>query len=384
MTPIPVAAGEGRNKAGRSPRILVVDDDEVIQEAFRGFLATLNCELTLARGGVDLPGLFGKHNFDLAFIELRPHGKKSMDFCRWIKYDPRYRDCVVIFLTSGKCMGRLGEAFDAGAHDYLLKPVKREDLLAHAKAALKFKKGLEEVHRSHAETEAALFTLKTKHGELAKAYSELKNVQRAVLFSLAKLTESRDLETGKHLVRVQQYMELLARTLQKKERYSGFITEQYIESLTLSAPLHDIGKVAIPDQILLKPGKLSESEYELMKQHVEIGARTLEDAARSFSHSSFLDMAIMVSRYHHERNDGHGYLKGLSGDDIPLSARMMSLVDHYDAMRNDRVYKKAFSHAEASRVLLEERGIAYFHPDVLEAFKVNEAAFRRISTSLRD
>ena len=362
----------------------MVDDDENALVLVDHFLKGLNCEVDTCLKSVDAQGLMSGRRYDLAILDIMMPDINGIELCRWIKSDPRTADCVVIFMTALDAEEKLGEAFDAGALDYLSKPVHRHELLVRTRSALKMKEGLDEVHLSHANMQAALFKMKVKNDEARNALKDLKEVQKMVLFSLAKLAESRDNETGRHLLRVQRYVELIATSLSKKQKYRRLITRSYIDSLVASAPLHDIGKVGIPDSILLKPDRLSPSEFEVMKQHAVIGANTLKEAAAGSPQSAFLDLAIEIANYHHERYNGQGYPEGLKGEDIPMSAAIMSLADNYDALRTRRVYKEPFDHEKTMKIIIVEHGKAFFNPQVLTAFLENAQGFAAVADELED
>ncbi|CAM3192420.1 HD-GYP domain-containing protein [Sporolactobacillus spathodeae] len=203
---------------------------------------------------------------------------------------------------------------------------------------------------------------------------ELSEAQMATIYSLVKLLESRDAKTGFHVERVAALCQLLAIKLQKLPKYQKTLSKTYIESLVRSSALHDIGKVAIPDRILLKPGKLSPEEFEIMKTHTTLGADTLAEVFRKYPGSTFLKLGIQISRFHHEHWDGSGYPEGLRGDDIPLCARIVALADVYEALRSERPYKKAYSHEKSLAILKQGRG-SHFDPDIVAIFDRNSAEF---------
>ena len=197
------------------------------------------------------------------------------------------------------------------------------------------------------------------------------------VFAMAKLTESRDPETGEHLERMRAYSMLLAEHLAAEGPYRGLIDATFLADLYRASPLHDIGKVGIPDTILLKPGGLSDSEFAIMKQHTVIGAEALADVCRDGAGGGFLTMAVEVARSHHERFDGSGYPDGLSGESIPLAARIVAVADVYDALTSVRVYKPAFA-AELARGMVEEQAGAHFDPEVVRAFRACRAGFAAV------
>lgn len=348
------------------------------------YLADGEYEVVLCADSTAVESLFEERFFDLMITDIVMPDIDGIELCRWVKEDNRYKDCPVILTTGFGLEDRLKEAFEAGALDYLVKPIQRQELLVRVSSALKLKSSLDEVHRSHAKLQGAMMKLRHENERAKQALNDLKVVQDVVLFSLSKLAESRDNATGKHLVRTQKYVETIAKTLQKHPDYSKYITNEYIDNLVIAAPLHDIGKVGIPDRILLKPGKLTPEEFEIMKSHTTIGYNTLREAALQIPHRSFLDLATEVAHYHHEKHCGCGYPEGLSGDQIPLSARIMALADIYDALRDKRCYKPSFEHSVAERIIIEEEGERSFHPHILEAFSRNADTFEAISREFQD
>jgi response regulator RpfG family c-di-GMP phosphodiesterase len=226
------------------------------------------------------------------------------------------------------------------------------------------------------------FVFFRSYRRLTTAYQRLDTSQTVTIRSMSRLAELRDQETGDHIDRTSRYCGLLADELRKLEKYSGYITDQYTADLVRSAPLHDIGKVGIPDSVLLKPGPLDEQEWKLMKEHPILGARILEKSVSQMGFRSYFEIGLQVVMHHHENWDGTGYPDGLSGDEIPLSARIMALADVYDAVRNERPYKSAFTHEEALAIIAEEKG-RKLDPTVVEAFMRVQGDFVRVSTELQ-
>ena len=211
----------------------------------------------------------------------------------------------------------------------------------------------------------------------------LRQTQDVTIFALGYQAELRDLETGKHIERTSAYVKILADELKKHSKYKSYMTDDYISDLIRSAPLHDIGKVAIPDSILLKPGKLTDEEFLVMQSHAVHGSDILERAEERLSFPSFFKIAIQMSKYHHEKWNGTGYPSGLSGEDIPLSARIMSLADVYDALSMRRPYKEAFSHEKCVKIIAEESGKS-FDPELVCVFLDKEKEFEEISIKMKD
>ncbi len=229
-----------------------------------------------------------------------------------------------------------------------------------------------------------LFSLYAKSYRNQKRITEqVKKTENVTIFALAYQAGLRDEETGKHLKRTQKYVKIIAEALSRQKLFKQYLSDSYIEDLVKSAPLHDIGKVGIEDNILKKPGKLTEKEFERIREHCELGAKILEEALKEVSFRSFLNIAIQLVRHHHEKWDGTGYPDRLKGNDIPLSARIMALCDVYDALRSKRYYKDAFSHEKSVKIIKEGTG-TQFDPAIVEVFLEKENLFRTISETMAD
>ena len=213
--------------------------------------------------------------------------------------------------------------------------------------------------------------------------NEISKTRDMVFYTLARLAESRDPETGKHLERIQGYTRLLLEDLAENSSYAAQITPSFIDEVCRSSVLHDIGKVGIPDSVLLKPGRLTPDEFEVMKTHAEIGAEALEDASRYSPSNSFLKIAVEIARFHHERFDGSGYPAGLSGVNIPLSARVVAVADVFDALTSERIYKKAMP-VEDSRELIVTQAGRHFDPVIVEALERQWPQFVALAALLRE
>jgi putative two-component system response regulator len=294
-------------------------------------------------------------------------GADSLDFVRRVSKNPRLSDIPVIMLSSLSATTDKVEAFSAGVVDYLCIPADPAELLARILAHLRMRRSQldAEQHTRHLEA----FVL--------EQVKEITDSQMATIIALAKLAESRDDQTGGHLERVQQYCRLIAAKLSEQARF-GIIDHTFLDNIEYAAALHDIGKVAISDLILLKPGELTDGEFELMKTHTALGAQTLEAVSEEYPNNDFIEMGIKIARWHHERWDGSGYPDGLIGEEIPLCARIMAVADVYDALMSQRTYKRPFSHDESCRLIAEKSG-EQFDPEVVEAFLTLSDAFSQIS-----
>lgn len=226
-------------------------------------------------------------------------------------------------------------------------------------------------------------SIKSKHEQLNRKNVQLSQAEDATIYALAYLAEMRDQETGRHIERTSQYVRVLVEELGRMPQYEGHIDAKYIEDLVKAAPLHDIGKVGVPDEVLQKPGKLTQMEFELIKKHPDYGADVLVRAEKKLNFQSYLEIGVQLVRYHHEKWDGSGYPAGIAGNAIPLSAQIMAVADVYDALRSERCYKKAFSHEEACAIIQEGSG-SHFSPDLVDVFLRNEAIFNQICVSLHN
>jgi putative two-component system response regulator len=297
----------------------------------------------------------------------------GFEVCRRLKEDVRLRQIPVIFLSALDAVTEKVKAFGLGAADYVSKPFYFPEVLMRVQNHVRMRRLQQELEAHN----RRLVDL------VSEQVREISDSQMATIFALAKLAESRDGETGRHIERVQLYCKLLAATLAEQPTYAGRVDESFIENIFLASPLHDIGKVGIRDHILLKQGELTPQEFQEMKMHTTLGAQTLEAVRTRYPRNEFLRLGIEIARCHHERWDGKGYPAGLAGTDIPLSARIMAVADSYDAARSRRCYKPSLSHAECRNALVT-RGGTYLDPDVVLAFEEVQGLFEDIAKALND
>ena len=269
---------------------------------------------------------------------------------------------------------------DAGADDYIVKPFDGQELRSRVRLHFCFLNAVRE--SSQAKKELAFYHTKLRRQSLIRT-SELVAAQEFTVLALAKLVEARDKDTGNHLLRIREYCQSLAMQLQRNSPYASQIEGEFLECLYRASPLHDIGKVAISDDILLKPGKLTPGEFESMKIHTVIGAEVLEKAASRSSSGSFFKMAAEIARHHHERYDGHGYPAGLAGQQIPVSARIVTLADVYDALTSNRPYKQAWPAFQTKHMIEQESG-RLFDPVIVDAFVQCFSDFLRIQRQFEE
>ena len=268
---------------------------------------------------------------DLILLDVVMSGMDGYEVCRRLKANPATRDIPVIFLTAKSEIADEKHGLELGAVDYIAKPVSPPIVLARVRTQLSLKASADFLRDKAKYLEA----------EVAKRTREVMAIQDVTIMALASLAETRDSDTGNHIRRTQFYVKILAEKLKDNPRFSQFLTEPNILRLFKSAPLHDIGKVGIPDRILLKPGRFDAGEFEIMKTHTTLGFNAIEFAERTLgTQVEFLTMAKDIALYHQEKWDGSGYPEGLAGDDIPIPARLMALADVYDALISRRVYKE--------------------------------------------
>jgi putative two-component system response regulator len=327
-------------------RILIADDDDIAAEILEHAMAQFGYQVTTARNGREALELVRSGQFRMVVSDWEMPEMTGIELCQEIRRRSASGYVYVILLTSRHGTQSVVDGLSAGADDFVNKPFQPQELVMRVRAGERI--------------------LSLESREL-------------IIFSMAKLAESRDPETGAHLERIREYCRVLAAHLAQQAKFREQVDGDYVQLIYMTSPLHDIGKVGIPDRVLLKPGPLTREEFEIMKQHTVIGARTL--AAAAPSEAKFLCMARDIARWHHEKVDGSGYPDGLAGEDIPLCGRIVALADVYDALTTKRVYKPAFSHEKAVAIIRESRG-SHFDPDIVDAFEANKERFVTIREQL--
>ena len=311
---------------------------------------------------------------DLILLDIMMPGLSGYDVIRELKAHPLTREIPVMFITamSETEDERLG--LELGAVDYITKPISPPILLARVETHLKIKRAADFLKDQNAFLE----------DEVNRRTREIQAIQDVTILAMASLAETRDNETGNHIRRTQHYVRLLANRLKTHPRFGYFLSDKTIELLFKSAPLHDIGKVGIPDHILLKPGRFTPEEFEIMKTHTTLGRDAILAAEKHLGMEvSFLDLAKEIAYYHQEKWDGSGYPTGASGDQIPISARLMAVADVYDALISRRPYKEGMPHDQAVEIMRQGRG-SHFDPDVLDAFIALREDFRTVALTYAD
>jgi putative two-component system response regulator len=371
------------------PRVLIVDDDLVVAGMLGVTLAAAGYDIVEANSGEDALALVEKLAEsasgslpDIVFLDIEMwNGIDGFEVCRQLKANPLTRHIPVIFLTakSDPAYEQLG--FALGAVDYITKPISPPIVCARVRTHLTLKAAADFLHdrNTYLEQEVARRT-----EEALRRTEELRISQEVTMVALASLAETRDNETGNHILRTQHYMLALAKHMSKHERFSNALSAEVVDRLFKAAPLHDIGKVGIPDRILLKPGRLDADEFEIMKTHTTLGRDAIENAQQRVGVSvPLLETAKEIALSHQEKWDGSGYPEGLSGEEIPVSARLMAVADVYDALISPRIYKKGMTHAQASEIIVAGRG-QHFDPDITDAFILLQAEFESIAIRFTD
>ena len=354
--------------------ILIIDDSPdslfmlhgLLEERYRLTLANSGAQgLAIARSD-DPP--------DLILLDILMPEMDGYEVCQQLKVTPTTRDIPVIFLTAKSAEDDEQRGLDLGAVDYITKPISPGIVLARLRAQLTLKASADFLRDQNA------FLTR----EVNARTREVNAIEDVTIMAMASLAETRDVDTGNHIRRTQRYVRALARQLATHPRFAAFLDTYTIGLLFKSAPLHDIGKVGIPDRILLKPGKLTPDEFEIMKTHTTLGRDAIEHAEQMLGcEVAFLKIAKEIAYSHQEKWDGSGYPQGLKGDAIPISARLMALADVYDALISRRIYKEPISHEAAMGIISMTRG-RHFDPDVVDAFLTIQETFKAIAMTYAD
>jgi putative two-component system response regulator len=313
---------------------------------------------------------------DLVLLDVMMPEMDGYEVISRLRADPRTRELPVIFVTALDSTEDEAHGLELGAVDYITKPVRPAIVLARVRCQLELKEARDRMRDQNAWLET----------EIARRMRQNQVVQDVSMRALASIAEARDDETGNHILRTQAYVHVLARALAATPRYAGELTPARVDTYTKAAPLHDIGKVAIPDHILHKPGKHTPDEWEIMKTHARQGSDAIWRAICDQEEREALDflyIAMDIAHYHHERWDGSGYPEGLAGEAIPLPARLMALADVFDALISKRAYKPALPLDRATAIIIEGRG-AHFDPDVVDAFIAHMDEFATIAARYAD
>jgi putative two-component system response regulator len=346
-------------------QILIVDDRDDNRDILSTMLQASGLSTVTANSGEQALEIISHQEPDVVLLDVMMEGIDGVEVLETIRKNSAYQDIPVIMLTGVDDPDLVLHCIRLGAEDYVLKPFRREILMARIQAGLD--------KRQVSKTRQLLLKDEISKNErltydIAEAVFRSVQAQESVIFALASLAEQRDPETGHHLMRIHKYCELICREMRFSTKYAGSINGRAAYDIPSASTLHDIGKVGVPDAVLLKNGKLDPDEFAIMKTHTVLGAETLRRVSEKFPDNQYIRLGCEIAHYHHERWDGNGYPVGLSGEDIPISARIVTLADVYDALRSKRCYKEGFSHEKSLDIMESEAGKA-FDPDLFEIFK---------------
>ncbi len=375
------AGAPSSHAATRQHRILVIDDDRGIRDFCKRALQVAGLACDDAANGTQALERVARQPYDLVLVDWAMPGLSGPEVCRRLRENPPTPHFKIILMSGHATSDDLAGELHAGIDDYLTKPFSITQLTGRIKAALRLK---DAQGRSDLLNRRLLAVNHELEQNLNARDSDLVHARNALVLALAKLVGYRDAETGAHLVRLQRYGRRLAEEAASLPSFAGQIDTNFIQTLECCAPLHDIGKVGLPDHILLKDGRLDLDERIVMQTHTTIGADTLKEVAKQHGSAvAFLQMAIDIARHHHERYDGGGYPDRLAGDDIPLAARIVTIGDVYDALRTRRVYKPALSHSAALQLMMQASH-GHFDPALMHALERCAPDFDRIFRDLPD
>jgi|SRR5688572_29972625 len=368
------SAGAPRPDRVDRPTVLVVDDTADNLTLLSGLLKDAY-RVKVANGGEKaLRAALGDDKPDLILLDIMMPEMSGYEVLARLKADAAARHIPVIFLTAMSEVEDEKKGLELGAADYITKPISPPIVLARVKTQLENKAAADFLRDQNAYLEA----------EVARRTREISAIQDVTILAMASMAETRDSDTGNHIRRTQHYVRVLAKKLQAHPRFGYFLSDETVELLFKSAPLHDIGKVGIPDRILLKPDRLTPEEFEIMKSHTTKGRDAIAQAEKQLGMQvDFLHLAKEIAYGHQEKWDGSGYPTGAGGDDIPISARLMAIADVYDALINPRVYKKGMSHEKAVEIIVAGKG-SHFDPDLVDAFLELQPEFRAIAEQYAD
>jgi len=356
---------EHRISGNRPANILIVDDTTsnlvILAEMIKsiGYIArpVTNVRQALAAISVEKPQLI---LLDISMPEI-----DGFDFCEIVKQDPFMKDVPIIFISALNSTEDKVKGFKLGAVDFISKPFELEEITLRVNTHLKIFQMQNE--------------LKIHNKQLFKMFNnQVKKVtdeQKQLIYVLSQMVDTREDMDGEHIKRVVEYCKLLAMSLQFIPKYEKQVTAVFLDSLQMAAPLHDIGKVFIRDDIILKNGPLSQEEMDIVKKHTTDGAKKIGEMSL-YGDNETIKMAVEIAKYHHEKWDGTGYPEGLKGEEIPLSARILSVVDVYDILTSNRCYRDAYSHEEALEIMEEESGKS-FDPEIIRVFTKIQKRFQK-------
>lgn len=360
------------NTVNELAKVLIVDDTEFNIDIIYGALEDLY-DVRVAMSGPEALSLVELDPPDIILLDISMPDMDGFEVCERLKAMPTAMDIPVVFISANSHLESKVKAFSVGGVDYIVKPFDILEIKSRIQNHLELKFS-REILSSANQNLGKLIAMKTL---------EVTQMRSAIIQTLASLAETRDDDTGKHIIRTQQYVKIMLNYLLEQNYFEDELTPEIADQIFLATPLHDIGKIGIPDAILLKPGPLTPEEFNIMKRHTLLGKNAMEVASSATENNIFFEIAKEITFSHHEHWDGSGYPLGLSKTQIPLSARLVAVADVYDALISKRVYKEPLSHANASKIIIKGFG-NHFDPDIVEAFLQNIDAFHLVSEKFPD
>ncbi len=353
-------------------KILVVDDTEFNIDIIVDALDDLY-DIRVAMRGADAIKLVEMDPPDLILLDISMPEMDGFELCTLLKDMPTAKNIPIIFISANSHLEYKMRAFELGGVDYIVKPFDINEIQSRIKTQLELKYSRELLSDENHNL-AKLVRIKT---------NEVTQMRSAIIQTLASLAETRDDDTGHHILRTQHYVRVMLEYMLTHNIYSHYLNPELAEVITLATPLHDIGKIGIPDSILLKPAHLTTEEFEIMKQHTVLGRNSMEVARQATDNNHFFEVAKEITYSHHEKWDGSGYPEGLSGTQIPLSARLVALADVYDALISKRVYKDPINHTVATKIIIKGFG-SHFDPTLVDVFLQKIDDFNMIASKFAD
>lgn len=360
----------------KGARILIVGDSKAHLDLLESIYHKAGAHTVRAESGkiaLEKAKRFGVR-LDMMVFDMRLPGMDGIELTANIRENMETRQIPIMLVTDeGEDTDQLMRGMEAGANEHLNKPIRKVELIARSRNILRQKKLLDDNRKS----------LKSLEISVVERTVEVEMTRDMALFGFAKLAERRDPETGGHIERIREYTRILAQQLLKQGAYGDTVDQKFVMMIYKTSPMHDIGKVGIPDRILLKPGPLSHEEFEIMKTHAAMGGKTLAQVEERLYGNPMMNMAKEIAWWHHEKWDGSGYPDGLKGEHIPMSARIMALADVYDALVSKRIYKKPIEHGKTVSMIAELSG-SQFDPLVVKAFGEVSGIFLRIKNKFKE
>ncbi|MGD9126044.1 MAG: response regulator [Planctomycetia bacterium] len=365
MSQTPEGINQEVAEEARKKRVLIVDDDLAVCRLLLHVLGK-EYEVESANDGIEALEKVQTFKPEVVLLDILLPCIDGYETCRRLRVLPDApQDVHIIFASVKSSKEEQMHAYQCGGDDYVVKPFDIPELLSRIKLHFRLRDALATVEEVQTEIEEQKSEAKRR---VEIQQRQLIETQSIAMYTLAKIAECRDTDTGDHLFRMRDYAQVIAKQLQNDSEYSYLVDQQFLEDLYRSSPLHDIGKVAVPDAILLKPGRLTPEEFKRIQEHSVVGGQILDEAVWQSNGGQFLAMAASIARFHHECFDGNGYPSGLKGIHIPLSARIVAVADVYDALTSERPYKSAYPPSKAYKMIIEKSG-TQFDPVIVKAFQ---------------